>query len=92
MSRRDSVIPSETDSICGNKSEPANRLSSTMRTIGVKRPKCHSKFIVMAVGTSVFLLTVGIIALSMDFSSESVEKVYEGEFWQLLSFTLRNFS
>lgn len=80
MNRRNSEA-NETDSICSG-SEKVNKLSSTMgklRTIGVKRPKCRTKFIVMASAVSVFLLIAGTFLFFVEFSSENEEKTYSGE-------------
>jgi hypothetical protein len=71
---------SETDSICSD-GEPANQLKSTMgkmRVIKVKRPKCRTKFIVMASVASVLLLVLGIFLFFVE-CSEKEEKSYSGE-------------
>lgn len=58
--------------------EPVNKLMIKMRNRSVKRPKCRSKFIVMASVTSALLLFVRFL-LFIDFSSEEDGKMYGGE-------------
>lgn len=49
-----------------------------MRNMGVKRPKCRSKFAVMSSVAGVVLLIVGIFLFFAEFSLDDV-KTYDGE-------------
>lgn len=67
----------ELDSI-PSRAEPVNKLIIKMRNMGVKRPKCRSKFAVMSSVAGVVLLIVGIFLFFAEFSLDDV-KTYDGE-------------
>lgn len=70
--------------------EPAfvNKLIIKMRNRAVKRPKCRSKFIIMASGASVLLFVIGLFILFTECPSEKIDTFYGSEYCRTAKFIL----
>lgn len=58
--------------------EPVNKLIK-MRNRAVKRPKCRSKFVVMASVASALLFVIGLFIILAEFSTDQNENIYSGK-------------